>query len=114
MTVFPLTVLSLGRTRAYSRFILSFLHKKLTRRFTDHIPSLALCTTMILRYDFFCPSIRSIDTLAKVLEREKNRNLNRTQNNTATPHDHAPGWNEALASASEAAVKVGYQLRLYR
>ncbi|KAF8183939.1 hypothetical protein BJ912DRAFT_538813 [Pholiota molesta] len=43
----------------------------------------------------------------EVLEREKQRNLKRgTIDLTSTPHEHAPGWNEALASASEAIVKA--------
>jgi len=40
----------------------------------------------------------------ELLEREKQRNLSGTQHHTSTPHDHAPGWNEHLASASEANV----------
>ncbi|KAK1215210.1 hypothetical protein PQX77_022198 [Marasmius sp. AFHP31] len=41
------------------------------------------------------------------LETEKQRNLNRTQDQTSTPHKkHAPGWNEHLASDSEASVKA--------
>ncbi|KAJ3563418.1 hypothetical protein NP233_g6339 [Leucocoprinus birnbaumii] len=43
----------------------------------------------------------------EVLEREKNRNLSRSQHKTSTPHGKdAPGWNEYLASASEANVKA--------
>ena len=45
----------------------------------------------------------------QVLEQEKRRNLSKQQHKTSTPIDEAPGWNENLASASEAAVKV----RLY-
>ncbi|KAF8825216.1 hypothetical protein HHX47_DHR7000305 [Lentinula edodes] len=41
-----------------------------------------------------------------VLDTEKKRNLSKTQHGTSTPHDHAPGWNEHLASASEAHVKA--------
>ncbi|KAF9043469.1 hypothetical protein BDP27DRAFT_1244249, partial [Rhodocollybia butyracea] len=37
-----------------------------------------------------------------VLEREKHKNLNKTQHTTSTPHNHAPGWNKHLASTSEA------------
>ncbi|TFK40430.1 hypothetical protein BDQ12DRAFT_680930 [Crucibulum laeve] len=44
---------------------------------------------------------------AETLEKEKHRNLSKTQHKTSTPHDKdAPGWNEPLASASEAAVKA--------
>ncbi|KAJ4477308.1 hypothetical protein J3R30DRAFT_3703625 [Lentinula aciculospora] len=43
---------------------------------------------------------------ASVLDTEKKRNLSKTQHATSTPHDHAPGWNEHLASASEAHVKA--------
>ncbi|KAJ7067010.1 hypothetical protein C8F01DRAFT_655649 [Mycena amicta] len=47
------------------------------------------------------------DNDAEVLEIEKRRNLAGTQHRTSTPHkDHAPGWNEHLASASEASVKA--------
>ncbi|KZV80976.1 hypothetical protein EXIGLDRAFT_780293 [Exidia glandulosa HHB12029] len=43
----------------------------------------------------------------EVLEREKRRNLSDTQHETSTPHKtHAPGWNEALASESEAHIKA--------
>ncbi|KAJ3814088.1 hypothetical protein F5876DRAFT_33715 [Lentinula aff. lateritia] len=41
-----------------------------------------------------------------VLDTEKKRNLSKTQHGTSTPHEHAPGWNEYLASASEAHVKA--------
>ncbi|KAH9481368.1 hypothetical protein JR316_0005893 [Psilocybe cubensis] len=42
-----------------------------------------------------------------VLEKEKHRTLNRDLNDkTSSPHEYAPGWNETLASASEAAVKA--------
>ncbi|PPQ69313.1 hypothetical protein CVT25_005914 [Psilocybe cyanescens] len=47
------------------------------------------------------------DNDPELLEKEKHRNLNRNLNDkTSTPHEHAPGWNELLASASEAAVKA--------
>ncbi|KAI0635571.1 hypothetical protein C8Q77DRAFT_1071588 [Trametes polyzona] len=47
------------------------------------------------------------DNDPEVLEQEKRRNLNKEQHKTSTPlPDHAPGWNENLASASEAAVKA--------
>ncbi|KAJ1307886.1 hypothetical protein OPQ81_001965 [Rhizoctonia solani] len=38
-----------------------------------------------------------------VLEREKHKNLRGEQHST---HNHAPGWNELLASDSEAAIKA--------
>ncbi|KAJ7650146.1 hypothetical protein FB45DRAFT_887096 [Roridomyces roridus] len=42
-----------------------------------------------------------------VLDLEKGRNLSGLQYRTSTPHKgHAPGWNEHLASASEASVKA--------
>lgn len=41
------------------------------------------------------------------LELEKQRNLARKQHLTSTPISEAPGWNEHLASSSEAHVKVG-------
>ncbi|KAJ7455389.1 hypothetical protein B0H11DRAFT_2067896 [Mycena galericulata] len=46
------------------------------------------------------------DNDPEVLESEKSRNLAGTQYKTSTPHKHAPGWNEHLASASEASVKA--------
>ena len=49
--------------------------------------------------------IRSRLTKIQVLEREKSRNLSKTQPKSSIYED-APGWNETLASASEAAVKV--------
>ncbi|QRW18266.1 hypothetical protein RhiXN_03190 [Rhizoctonia solani] len=39
----------------------------------------------------------------EVLEREKHKNLRGEQH---SPHTHAPGWNEALASDSEAVIKA--------
>ncbi len=51
----------------------------------------------------------------QVLEQEKKRNLSKQQHKTSTPHpDHAPGWNENLASASEAAIKVRHIMHLYQ
>lgn len=52
--------------------------------------------------------VRCADQLMKkqILELEKNRNLRGIQHKTSTPHAHAPGWNEHLASASEASIKV--------
>jgi hypothetical protein len=41
-----------------------------------------------------------------MVELEKKRNLSKEQGKTSTPHDFAPGWNEHLASVSEAYVKV--------
>ncbi|KLO17400.1 hypothetical protein SCHPADRAFT_937099 [Schizopora paradoxa] len=42
-----------------------------------------------------------------VLEREKHRNLHGKHNHGSTVHpEHAPGWNEELASESEAVVKA--------
>jgi hypothetical protein len=52
-----------------------------------------LCTALIRLY-------------AQVLEREKRRNLARHPYQTSSPLDHSPGWNETLATASEANVKV--------
>ncbi|KAJ6494893.1 hypothetical protein C8R47DRAFT_1069836 [Mycena vitilis] len=46
------------------------------------------------------------DNDPETLETEKARNLSGTQYKTSTPHKHAPGWNEHLASASEASVKA--------
>ncbi|KAJ7104080.1 hypothetical protein B0H15DRAFT_6602 [Mycena belliarum] len=46
------------------------------------------------------------DNDPQVLETEKARNLSGTQHRTSTPHKHAPGWNEHLASTSEASVKA--------
>jgi hypothetical protein len=46
------------------------------------------------------------DNDPELLEREKQRNLKNEQHSTSTPHKHAPGWNEYLASTSEAYTKV--------
>nr|GAT60697.1 predicted protein [Mycena chlorophos] len=47
------------------------------------------------------------DNDPELLEVEKTRNLANQQHRTSTPHkSHAPGWNEHLASASEASVKA--------
>ncbi|KAG0700296.1 hypothetical protein DFH29DRAFT_642237 [Suillus ampliporus] len=46
------------------------------------------------------------DNDAETLEREKRKNLSGTQHKTSTPIDDAPGWNEDLASTSEAHVKA--------
>ena len=42
----------------------------------------------------------------QILEKEKQRNLSKQQHKTSTPIPDAPGWNEHLASASEASVKA--------
>jgi len=47
-----------------------------------------------------------------VIELEKRRNLSKEQGKTSTPHEFAPGWNEQLASVSEAYIKVLPTLRL--
>jgi hypothetical protein len=44
----------------------------------------------------------------QVLEREKHKNLSGTQGKSVI--DNAPGWNDLLASASEAVVKVRVNL----
>ncbi|KAG6862542.1 hypothetical protein C0995_000090 [Termitomyces sp. Mi166 len=46
------------------------------------------------------------DNDPQTLETEKSRNLSNQQYKTSTPHKNAPGWNEALASESEASVKA--------
>lgn len=46
------------------------------------------------------------DNDPETLEREKRRNLSGIQHKTSTPIDDAPGWNEDLASTSEAHVKA--------
>lgn len=45
--------------------------------------------------------------IKQTLDTEKQRNLSNKQYRTSTPLSSAPGWNETLASASEASVKVG-------
>ncbi|KAG6851113.1 hypothetical protein H0H93_000993 [Arthromyces matolae] len=42
----------------------------------------------------------------ETLEKEKVRNLADQQHLTSSPHKNAPGWNETLASESEATVKA--------
>ncbi|KII89999.1 hypothetical protein PLICRDRAFT_40186 [Plicaturopsis crispa FD-325 SS-3] len=47
------------------------------------------------------------DNDPQTLDAEKAKNLSSQQHGTSTPHpEGAPGWNEHLASASEAAVKA--------
>jgi len=46
------------------------------------------------------------DNDPEVLETEKHRNLRKEQHKTSSPIKNAPGWNQHLASASEAAVKA--------
>ncbi|KAI0072953.1 hypothetical protein K474DRAFT_1604172 [Panus rudis PR-1116 ss-1] len=46
------------------------------------------------------------DNDPEVLETEKQRNLKKEQHKYSTPNKNAPGWNQHLASASEAAVKA--------
>ncbi|TFK50143.1 hypothetical protein OE88DRAFT_1661721 [Heliocybe sulcata] len=46
------------------------------------------------------------DNDPELLEKEKHRNLQGKQHETSTPLHDAPGWNEHLASASEATVKA--------
>ncbi|KAI3615039.1 hypothetical protein WG66_016938 [Moniliophthora roreri] len=59
-----------------------------------------------LRYKYISTSTMH-DNDPQTLETEKQRNLSRQQHKTSTPHgEHAPGWNEHLASASEASVKA--------
>ncbi|KAF7797326.1 hypothetical protein EIP86_008521 [Pleurotus ostreatoroseus] len=58
-------------------------------------------TTIAVRY-----SSTVHDNDPETLEKEKHRNLNKEQHKTSTTIHNAPGWNEYLASASEAAVKA--------
>ncbi|PVG04308.1 hypothetical protein CPB86DRAFT_693767 [Serendipita vermifera] len=46
------------------------------------------------------------DNDPEILESEKQRNLKGEQYKTSSPHKHAPGWNEYLASTSEAYTKA--------
>ncbi|KAG8833914.1 hypothetical protein FRC17_009873 [Serendipita sp. 399] len=46
------------------------------------------------------------DNDPEILEAEKQKNLKNEQHLTSTPHKHAPGWNEYLASTSEAYTKA--------
>ncbi|KAI0303776.1 hypothetical protein B0F90DRAFT_1708970 [Multifurca ochricompacta] len=46
------------------------------------------------------------DNDPEVLEREKRRNLTRQPYQTSSPLDHSPGWNEHLATTSEANIKA--------
>lgn len=65
-------------------------------------------TTTILTYvaPHSHQTLTLIFPLRQVLETEKKRNLSNNQHSTSTPIRNAPGWNQYLASASEAAVKV--------
>lgn len=70
------------------------------------------CMRMTPRWELFRPwqGLESLGLTnrmyAQLLEQEKKRNLSKSQHKTSTPHKYAPGWNEYLASASEANVKV--------
>ena len=44
--------------------------------------------------------------ILQVLEQKKAKNLSGKQGKGSAPHEHAPGWNEYLASDSEANVKA--------
>jgi len=46
------------------------------------------------------------DNDPEILELEKQRNLSNIQHRTSTPHAYSPGWNEHLASVSEAVIKA--------
>jgi hypothetical protein len=59
---------------------------------------------MTLWYAFHKPVPTNAQSF-KVLEREKQKNLSKDQWNTSSLYQHAPGWNEYLASESEAHVK---------
>ena len=69
----------------------------------------ALCTTMTPRsliYHELYVAFLLVHNL-QILEREKDKNLRRSKNDSKPSiHKYAPGWNELLASASEANVKV--------
>lgn len=52
------------------------------------------------------------DNDPELLEREKNKNLKGEQYESSSPHKHAPGWNEYLASTSEAYTKVSMSLSM--
>jgi len=60
-------------------------------------------TVAIVRYN---STSTMHDNDPELLEREKQRNLSNIQHKTSTPLDYAPGWNESLATASEAHVKA--------
>ncbi|KAL6302505.1 hypothetical protein BKA93DRAFT_736672 [Sparassis latifolia] len=62
-------------------------------------PAVAVCTPRSY-------SSTTNDNDPEVLELEKQRNLSKSQHKTSTTVENAPGWNEYLASASEAAVKA--------
>ncbi|CCL98781.1 uncharacterized protein FIBRA_00786 [Fibroporia radiculosa] len=55
-------------------------------------------------FRFYSSATHANDPL--VLETEKHRNLSKNQHKTSTTIDNAPGWNEYLASDSEANVKA--------
>jgi hypothetical protein len=87
---------------------------------SDALPSPPSLAAPPLRRDILVPCMRTTQkwvmllllvlrlelTASQVLETEKHRNLNKKQHETSTPIKNAPGWNQYLASASEAAVKV--------
>ncbi|CAL1716589.1 unnamed protein product [Somion occarium] len=62
----------------------------------------------VSRVSVFVPRYSSTmhDNDPEVLELEKQRNLRNEQHKTSSPIRNAPGWNQYLATASEAAVKA--------
>ncbi|KAJ7593272.1 hypothetical protein C8J56DRAFT_930709 [Mycena floridula] len=67
-------------------------------------------SSLLARLDVKRPSARYTSTMhdndPELLELEKQRNLSLKQHRTSTPHQQIPGWNEHLATASEASVKA--------
>ena len=81
------------------RNALASLSAPVSRSFAATVRPVA--ATRSLNFKRFSSSMHDNDP--EVLETEKQRNLKKEQGNV---HEHAPGWNEKLASESEAHVKA--------
>ncbi|KAJ7214050.1 hypothetical protein GGX14DRAFT_542311 [Mycena pura] len=108
---------SLSRSRALrervdvkviSSFVSSAMYSQIYRRSAvPNVLRVAKAAPIATRTKYNRYSSMVNDNDAEALETEKGRNLRGVQHQTSTPHKHhAPGWNEYLASASEASVKA--------
>lgn len=103
---FPLSLDAYTRIKRHPRIMGTIAARSIFRNGTHSLTRPAVTAT------FTHPSLanRAYSTMhdndPEVLEREKRRNLTRQPYQTSSPLDHSPGWNEHLASTSEAHVKA--------
>jgi len=69
-------------------------------------PAVTCVRATSLSQRFYASGSGIHDNDPETLENEKQKNLKGEQHHTSAPHKHAPGWNEYLASTSEAFVKA--------